>query len=351
MVKKSTIIAILAAVGTLAITLAGTIMNELFASITDRFKDFISAPPETLGISAKDGENQIVGNNTSIASRSITFTFNADNTDAHFECSLDGEPFELCLSPKHYGNLPTDSEHTFQVRAKGILGNPEHTPLKFNVRAFTSAIVSGVVKNAGGDPLPNIKIFISHIGNTTTDVRNTTTDDIGGFYFEKTEKGAHFLSIAANNGTKYINFPIPEGAAEKSLDISLNKLPSLDSAGSPNTIINESEINKQYSKSESTPPITYNVTLMQDGKNTGPNSYFAKVWVEAPNETLSKIDNVTYYLHPTFNPSVILGDSSSNKFGISFTGWGVFNLKAKVYFKDDEVRDLELPKDKWIFTQ
>jgi hypothetical protein len=224
------------------------------------------------------------------------------------------------------------------------LGNPEHTPLKFNVRTFTSAIVSGVVRDAGGEPLPNIKISISHIGNTTT-------HDIGGFYFEKTEKGAHFLSIVANNGTKYINFPIPEGAAEKSLDISLNKLPSLDSAGSPNTIINESEINKQYLKSKSTPPITYNVTIMQDSKKTGPNSYFAKVWVEAPNKTISKIDNIIYYLHPTFNPSVILGDSSANKFGISFTGWGVFNLKAKVYFKDDEVRDLELPKDKWTFTQ
>jgi hypothetical protein len=49
----STIIAVLAAVGTLAITLAGTILNELFASVTDRFKDFISAPPETLGFQPK----------------------------------------------------------------------------------------------------------------------------------------------------------------------------------------------------------------------------------------------------------------------------------------------------------
>lgn len=90
---------------------------------------------------------------------------------------------------------------------------------------------------------------------------------------------------------------------------------------------------------------------MQDCKKTGPNGYFAKVWVEAPNETLSNVNNVTYYLHPTFNPSVISGDSPANKFGISFTGWGVFDLRAKVYFKDGEVRDLELSKDKWTFTQ
>jgi transcription initiation factor IIF auxiliary subunit len=129
-------------------------------------------------------------------------------------------------------------------------------------------------------------------------------------------------------------------------------LPSLDSKGPPNENINESEINTNYLPSEE--PITattYNVTLMQDGKHTGPNNYFAKVWVEAPNKTLSEISNVTYYLHPTFNPSVIPAYSSDNKFGISFTGWGVFDLRAKVYFKDDEVRDLELPNEKWTFSQ
>jgi hypothetical protein len=126
-VQKGTIIAILGGVGTVAIALAGTIFNELFASINDQFKDMISTPPETLGILAKDGDNVIVGNNTSIASRSITFTFNANDVNAHFECSLDGESWEPCLSPKKYGNLQTDLEHTFQVRAKDILGNPEHT--------------------------------------------------------------------------------------------------------------------------------------------------------------------------------------------------------------------------------
>ena len=58
------------------------------------------------------------------------------------------------------------------------------------------------------------------------------------------------------------------------------------------------------------------------------------------NNALAEIDKVSYYLHPTFEPNVINSSSSTDKFGITITNWGVFNLKAKAFFKDGRVQDL-----------
>ncbi|RKY41963.1 MAG: hypothetical protein DRP85_04470 [Candidatus Makaraimicrobium thalassicum] len=64
------------------------------------------------------------------------------------------------------------------------------------------------------------------------------------------------------------------------------------------------------------------------------------VWVQGTEQVLSQIDRVTYYLHPTFNPSVVSRYSSSDRFALSFTAWGQFEIRAKVYFKDGQVKDL-----------
>jgi transcription initiation factor IIF auxiliary subunit len=75
--------------------------------------------------------------------------------------------------------------------------------------------------------------------------------------------------------------------------------------------------------------------------------HFSKIRLIASENVLSKIENVTYYLHPTFNPNVITSYAEENEFSITFTNWGKFNLKAKVYFDDGTLKDLELPIDRW----
>ena len=56
-----------------------------------------------------------------------TFEFWADQPDALMQCSINGEPFQFCESPKTYTHLePGDNE--FMVQAINALGFPDLTP-------------------------------------------------------------------------------------------------------------------------------------------------------------------------------------------------------------------------------
>jgi transcription initiation factor IIF auxiliary subunit len=58
------------------------------------------------------------------------------------------------------------------------------------------------------------------------------------------------------------------------------------------------------------------------------------VWIEGPDSELDQIDHVVYTLHPTFpNPVRTISDRAS-KFTLKTSGWGVFRLRAKVFYKD-----------------
>ena len=71
----------------------------------------------------------------------------------------------------------------------------------------------------------------------------------------------------------------------------------------------------------------YNMSLAQKSEQNpeGPNPISTNISLNAPKNILSEIQNVTYYLHPTFNPSTITAYSEENKFAITFTNWGIFD--------------------------
>jgi hypothetical protein len=56
-----------------------------------------------------------------------SFTLRASEPDATFECALDGDAFEECLSPAQYLDL-LPSEHTLQVRAVDLADPPNADP-------------------------------------------------------------------------------------------------------------------------------------------------------------------------------------------------------------------------------
>jgi CSLREA domain-containing protein len=58
---------------------------------------------------------------------SATFTFSANEAGSTFECSLDGEPFASCSSPREYSGQAV-GQHTFSVRATDGAGNTDATP-------------------------------------------------------------------------------------------------------------------------------------------------------------------------------------------------------------------------------
>jgi hypothetical protein len=57
-----------------------------------------------------------------------TFTFGSTEADSTFECSLDGDAFSGCTSPRSYPSGLSEGEHTFAVRAFDAVGNQDGTP-------------------------------------------------------------------------------------------------------------------------------------------------------------------------------------------------------------------------------
>ena len=67
-------------------------------------------------------------------------------------------------------------------------------------------------------------------------------------------------------------------------------------------------------------------------KPSGGNSltHQVRVWINSSPVTLSNIQKVVYHLHPTFNPAEITGDKPEDKFAISLSALGEFEIKATV---------------------
>jgi len=53
-----------------------------------------------------------------------------------------------------------------------------------------------------------------------------------------------------------------------------------------------------------------------------------------PPDSLDVIDYVEYHLHPTFRNPVRRVRTSTDGFAFKTSGWGVFELRARVVFKD-----------------
>ena len=87
-------------------------------------------PPETTIYNGPSG---------TVNSASATFVFDSDEQDSStFECSLDGEAFGGCASPKEYTGL-SDGAHAFRVRATDAAGNADPTPAERTWTVDTTA--------------------------------------------------------------------------------------------------------------------------------------------------------------------------------------------------------------------
>jgi transcription initiation factor IIF auxiliary subunit len=86
---------------------------------------------------------------------------------------------------------------------------------------------------------------------------------------------------------------------------------------------------------------TYNTSnYLGDGK------WSWKVYVNASKTTLNQISTVTYTLHKTFSPNRIAVNrigSSDCPFAFSATGWGVFDIKVDVKFRNGQTKTLTHP--------
>ena len=58
------------------------------------------------------------------------------------------------------------------------------------------------------------------------------------------------------------------------------------------------------------------------------------VFVRADDAMLNSIDHVEYLLHPTFPNPQVSSYNRANSFSYTSSGWGEFEIKTKVVFKD-----------------
>src|SRR6266536_4759197 len=58
------------------------------------------------------------------------------------------------------------------------------------------------------------------------------------------------------------------------------------------------------------------------------------VFVQADDATLNTIDHVEYLLDPTFPNPQVSSFNRATKFSYSSTGWGEFDIKVKIVFKN-----------------
>jgi len=201
-------------------------------------KEWISGEPNTTITSAKtfdinnENMNKIVNRSEpKIISNSITFNFNAfqkppigKSTDIlGFECSFDGAPFEDCVSPKSYYNLQTESIHSFQVKAKGILGNLDKTPDKFDFATLTSATIQGAIQK--NKTTYNNATVLTLLSKTHPMNVSLTNETGGRFIIEGINQGQHNYTVStSSDGTKRGIFFVDPGQQEKQLVLDIAEM-------------------------------------------------------------------------------------------------------------------------------
>ncbi|MGB7936382.1 MAG: Ig-like domain-containing protein, partial [Nitrososphaeraceae archaeon] len=134
--------------------------------------------PNTSITSAIDGNrnNVTAGGNTS--STSMNFAFSGTDRGSgidHFECSIDGAPFDICASPILFSNL-ADGSHALEVRAEDNVVNLDSSPAFFNWTIDTSP------------PTTSIDSVVDNNRNSLTNNSNTRSNSIT-FTFSGTDAG------------------------------------------------------------------------------------------------------------------------------------------------------------------
>jgi hypothetical protein len=98
-----------------------------------------TVPPETTITAAPPGNAR---------SSSATFSFTANETNARFQCRLDGGVFADCTSPTTYTGLGAGN-HSFAVRAIDSAGNVDATPASHSWRAKLPKGMTGLLFTSG----------------------------------------------------------------------------------------------------------------------------------------------------------------------------------------------------------
>jgi hypothetical protein len=74
--------------------------------------------------------------------------------------------------------------------------------------------------------------------------------------------------------------------------------------------------------------MTYHIA--QQHEYLGKRTWRWRTWIEASDEALDAVEQVTWYLHHTFDPSVVTSTERESNFALSRRSWGKFQIRAEV---------------------
>jgi hypothetical protein len=192
--------------------------------------------PTTAIISASDGKENIITNNSNTGFDSISFTFGGNDTDgvgtmdlglSQFECSLDDSDFAVCSTPIQFNSeYITDGPHVFRVISEDEVGNKDKSPSLFTWIVDTtspSSIIKTVVDGndnnvTNGSNTKSNAVTIEFSGNDTGVGINHLECSLDGASFSTCTSPVHFTSPKITDGSH--TFEVV------SVDNSTNKDPS-----------------------------------------------------------------------------------------------------------------------------
>lgn len=85
---------------------------------------------------------------------------------------------------------------------------------------------------------------------------------------------------------------------------------------------------------------TFPVRVENTSRYVGGQSWDWTIFIDADQDALSEIRCVEYTLHPTFSNPVQQVCTPSNHFAFSTRGWGEFEIRVRVLFKDGSEKQL-----------
>ncbi|MCX7943382.1 MAG: hypothetical protein N2746_02595 [Deltaproteobacteria bacterium] len=134
-------------------------------------------------------------------SPNASFSFYSNDPNATFECSLNGEPFSTCTSPKTYFSL-YEGTHNFRVRAKDNLGNIEQNPPSYTWNIDLTppdTTITSYPPNPTNNPSPLFSFISSEAGSTFE-----CSHDLGAFFscssphvWNGIREGVRYFSVRA----------------------------------------------------------------------------------------------------------------------------------------------------------
>ncbi len=220
------------------------------------------------------------------------------------------------------------------------LGQDAYNEIQRHLPGFETS-VDGYVKR--GD------VAVQGANVALDDGTRQITSPSGHFLFDDVSRGRHTISVEEAGTLLYWDsFTISRDEEGKEVtlpDILLDAVPEPSSAqGSDDTL--PKQPNPAYSVEQATVDVPLELAYLASPIDSGAapadgsNTHSLTVWIAGTQEQLADIESVTYYLHPTFQPSVVTRYSPADAFRLDFTAWGQFEIHARLLFRDGRVSDL-----------